>query len=60
MNKRHKHYETKTTKKEGWVNLYMSKNGMETGIFYDSEETAKIASMGNKYLVDTIKIEWEE
>ena len=50
----------KPTKNEGWVNLYKCKTGIETGMnIYDSEETAKNASMDSKYLVDTIKIEWE-
>lgn len=61
-------YETQGTdlmmlpeKKEGWINIYTSYCGIETGIsVYETEEIAKKGVDNNTSYLGTIKIEWEE
>lgn len=48
-------------KKEGWVNIYTSFDGVETGIdVYETEEIAKKNVDNSTSYLGTIKIEWEE
>lgn len=48
-------------KKEGWINIYTSYCGIETGIsVYETEEIAKKDVDNNTSYLGTIKIEWEE
>lgn len=48
-------------KKEGWINIYTSYNGIETGIsVYETEEVAKKGVNKSTSYLGTIKIEWEE
>ena len=46
-------------KKEGWVNLYMINNVVETGTIYTTKEEALSNAIGTSY-IDTVHIEWEE
>ena len=52
-----------TTKREGWLNLYMASDGCnfrtEPGAIYATKEEALEHVLGNNY-IDTIHIEWEE
>lgn len=48
-------------KKEGWINIYTSYDGIETGIsVYETKEIAKKGIDNSVSYLDTIKIEWEE
>lgn len=46
-------------KKEGWVNLYMINNVVETGTIYTTKEEALSNALGTSY-IDTVHIEWDE
>lgn len=48
-------------KKEGWINIYTSYDGIETGIsVYETKEIAKKGVDNSVSYLGTIKIEWEE
>ena len=48
-------------KKEGWINIYTSYDGIETGIsVYETKEIAKKGINNSVSYLGTIKIEWEE
>ena len=48
-------------KKEGWINIYTSYCGIETGIsVYETEKEALKDGKTEKDYITTIKIEWEE
>lgn len=50
-------------KKEGWINIYRTKNVFElpcVSAVFETEEKAKAGSLGKYDRVATIKIEWEE
>lgn len=48
-------------KKEGWINIYTSYDGIETGIsVYETKEIAKKGIDNSVSYLGTIKIEWEE
>ena len=48
-------------KKEGWINIYTSYDGIETGIsVYETKEIAKKGVVNSVSYLGTIKIEWEE
>lgn len=48
-------------KKEGWINIYTSYDGIETGIsVYETKEIAKKDIDNSVSYLGTIKIEWEE
>lgn len=50
-----------TRKKEGWINIYTSYDGIETGIsVYETKEIAKKGVDNSVSYLGTIKIEWEE
>lgn len=50
-----------TRKKEGWINIYTSYDGIETGIsVYETKEIAKKGIDNSVSYLGTIKIEWEE
>lgn len=47
-------------KKEGWINLYDSYEGIVGRRVYESEKAARAEIDQNKLYITTIKIEWEE
>lgn len=49
-------------KKEGWVNLYVTKNGFAEvdAVIYESEKKAQLNKDADKQCISTVKINWEE
>lgn len=48
-------------KREGWVNLYRSKNGdIYPSPIYNTKDEAIASKRGVYHYIDTLKLEWEE
>ena len=50
-----------TEKKEGWINIYKTPDGVShPSEIYTSKEVAEASAKNRVYYITTVKVEWEE